>query len=98
MWLDRAMDHRMEAADAVATQYYNQDPRLLRFVLSKPPDRVKYTQPPARPARTSRRSRTWRWRRASSRAHALRGLRRPAFSENDDGGRPTPGRRSRERR
>jgi NitT/TauT family transport system substrate-binding protein len=27
----------------VATQYYNQDPRLLRFVLSKPPDRVKYS-------------------------------------------------------
>ncbi len=22
--------------------YYNQDPRLLRFVLSKPPDRVRY--------------------------------------------------------
>ena len=32
----------MEAADAVAKYYYNQDPRLLRFVLSKPPDRVTY--------------------------------------------------------
>ena len=43
-WLDKNMDHRMEAAQFVATQYYNQDPRLLTFVLSKPPDRVKYTQ------------------------------------------------------
>jgi NitT/TauT family transport system substrate-binding protein len=42
-WLDQKMDHRMEAADFVAEQYYNQNPRLLRFVLSKPPDRVKYT-------------------------------------------------------
>jgi NitT/TauT family transport system substrate-binding protein len=42
MWLEGGMDHRMGAAYAVATQYYNQDPRLLRFVLSKPPDRVKY--------------------------------------------------------
>jgi NitT/TauT family transport system substrate-binding protein len=33
----------MEAADFVAQYYYNQNPRLLRFVLSKPPDRVKYT-------------------------------------------------------
>jgi NitT/TauT family transport system substrate-binding protein len=37
------MDHRMEAAQFVATNYYNQNPRLLTFVLSKPPDRVKYT-------------------------------------------------------
>jgi NitT/TauT family transport system substrate-binding protein len=43
MWLEGGMDHRMGAAYAVATQYYNQDPRLLRFVLSKPPDRVKYS-------------------------------------------------------
>jgi NitT/TauT family transport system substrate-binding protein len=42
-WLDRSMAHRMEAADFSGKQYYNQDPRLLRFVLSKPPDRVKYT-------------------------------------------------------
>ena len=47
MWLegggggDRA-DRRMKAANAVATGYYNQDPRLLSFVLSKPPDRVTY--------------------------------------------------------
>ena len=42
-WLDKSMDHRMEASQFVAQNYYNQDPRLLRFVLSKPPDRVKYT-------------------------------------------------------
>lgn len=42
-WLDQSMDHRMEAAQFVANGYYNQDPRLLSFVLSKPPDRVKYT-------------------------------------------------------
>jgi NitT/TauT family transport system substrate-binding protein len=42
-WLDQAMDHRMEAAEFVSQYYYNQNPRLLRFVLSKPPDRVKYT-------------------------------------------------------
>ena len=42
-WLDESMDHRMQAADFVSTKYYNQDPRLLRHVLSKPPDRVKYT-------------------------------------------------------
>jgi NitT/TauT family transport system substrate-binding protein len=42
-WLDRSMAHRMQAADFAGQQYFNQDPKLLRFVLSKPPDRVKYT-------------------------------------------------------
>ncbi len=42
-WLDQTMDHRLEASEFVAKSYYHQDPRLLRFVLSKPPDRVKYT-------------------------------------------------------
>ena len=42
-WLDKTMDHRMQAAEFVSQYYYNQNPRLLRFVLSKPPDRVKYT-------------------------------------------------------
>jgi NitT/TauT family transport system substrate-binding protein len=42
-WLERSMDHRMHAADFTAPKYYNQDPKLLRFVLSKPPDRVKYS-------------------------------------------------------
>jgi NitT/TauT family transport system substrate-binding protein len=44
MWLDQKMDHRMQAASFVSRQYYNQHPRLLAHVLSKPPDRVKYTQ------------------------------------------------------
>ncbi|HWF20330.1 MAG TPA: ABC transporter substrate-binding protein [Verrucomicrobiae bacterium] len=43
-WLDQTMDHRMQASQFVAKNYYNQDPRLLAFVLSKPPDRVKYTR------------------------------------------------------
>ena len=43
IWLDQHMDHRMEAAQFVSRYYYNQDPRLLEFVLRKPPDRVKYT-------------------------------------------------------
>jgi NitT/TauT family transport system substrate-binding protein len=42
-WLDRSMDHRMQAAGFTATRYFHQDPKLLSFVLSKPPDRVKYT-------------------------------------------------------
>jgi NitT/TauT family transport system substrate-binding protein len=42
-WIDKSMEHRMEAAQFVANFYYNQNPRLLSFVLSKPPDRVKYT-------------------------------------------------------
>jgi NitT/TauT family transport system substrate-binding protein len=42
-WLDQTMDHRMQASEFVGRQYYNQHPKLLRFVLSKPPDRVKYT-------------------------------------------------------
>ena len=43
-WLDQSMDHRMSAAQFVSKNYYIQDPRLLTFVLSKPPDRVKYTR------------------------------------------------------
>jgi NitT/TauT family transport system substrate-binding protein len=42
-WLDQSLDHRMQASQFVAKNYYHQDPRLLEFVLSKPPDRVKYT-------------------------------------------------------
>jgi NitT/TauT family transport system substrate-binding protein len=50
-WLDQDKDdpgkpwnHRMQAARVVSKKYYgNQDPELLEFVLSKPPDRVKYT-------------------------------------------------------
>jgi NitT/TauT family transport system substrate-binding protein len=42
-WLDAGMDHRMDAADHISTGYYNQKPDLLRYVLSKPPDRVTYS-------------------------------------------------------
>jgi NitT/TauT family transport system substrate-binding protein len=42
-WLDQSLDHRLQAARFSAKNYYNQDPTLLAFVLSKPPDRVKYT-------------------------------------------------------
>jgi len=42
-WLDGSLDHRMQAAEFAGKNYYHQDPKLLRFVLSKPPDRVKYT-------------------------------------------------------
>jgi len=43
IWLDQHMNNRMQAAQFVSKGYYNQNPRLLEFVLSKPPDRVKYT-------------------------------------------------------
>lgn len=43
-WIDQSMEHRMEAAQFVAKGYYNQNPRLLSYVLSKPPDRVTYSQ------------------------------------------------------
>jgi NitT/TauT family transport system substrate-binding protein len=33
----------MQASRFVGKHYYHQDPKLLAFVLSKPPDRVKYT-------------------------------------------------------
>lgn len=42
MWLEENMDNRMAAAQFVSKRYYNQHPRLLEFVLSKPPDRVTY--------------------------------------------------------
>ena len=42
-WLDQDMDNRMNAAEVAAENYYLQDPELLKFVLSKPADRVKYT-------------------------------------------------------
>ena len=49
-WIDESMAHRMDAAQFVATNYYNQNPRLLSFVLSKPPDRVTYSRlKPLRP-------------------------------------------------
>ena len=43
-WIDQSMEHRMDAAKFVSKNYYNQNPRLLEFVLSKPPDRVTYSR------------------------------------------------------
>jgi NitT/TauT family transport system substrate-binding protein len=45
LWLDekdRALRHRVHAADFVGRFYYRQDPRLLRWALTNPIDRVKY--------------------------------------------------------
>ncbi len=42
-WLDEDIEHRMDAAEVSAKNYYFQDPELLKYVLSKPVDRVKYT-------------------------------------------------------
>jgi len=42
-WLDEDMAHRMDAAEIAGKNYYFQDPELLKYVLSKPADRVKYT-------------------------------------------------------
>ncbi len=43
-WIDESLAHRMDTAQFVATRYYNQNPRLLSYVLSKPPDRVTYSR------------------------------------------------------
>jgi NitT/TauT family transport system substrate-binding protein len=43
-WLDEGLENRMEAAEMAAANYYFQDPKLLKFVLSKPPDRITYTR------------------------------------------------------
>jgi NitT/TauT family transport system substrate-binding protein len=43
LWLDQSPEHRVQAAQVAGKHYYRQDPRLLEFVLTKPPDRVKYT-------------------------------------------------------
>ena len=45
LWLDdkqRARRHRVHAADFVGRFYYRQDPRLLRWALTNPIDRVMY--------------------------------------------------------
>jgi NitT/TauT family transport system substrate-binding protein len=45
LWLDekdRAKRHRLHAADFVGRFYYHQDPKLLRWALTNPIDRVKY--------------------------------------------------------
>lgn len=42
-WLDASHEHRMQAAAVTADNYYFQPKELLEYVLSHPPDRVKYT-------------------------------------------------------
>lgn len=43
-WLDEDMAHRMDAAEVAAKNYYFQPPELLKYVLSKPVDRVSYSR------------------------------------------------------
>lgn len=43
-WVDESLEHRMDAAEMAAKYYYFQKPELLKHVLSKPPDRVRYTE------------------------------------------------------
>jgi NitT/TauT family transport system substrate-binding protein len=43
LWLDKGRAYREHAADFVGRFYYNQDPRLLRWALTNPLDRVMYT-------------------------------------------------------
>lgn len=42
MWLEQGVAERSSAAEVAGRYYYNQDPELLKFVLSKPVDRVRY--------------------------------------------------------
>ena len=43
-WLEEGLQHRMDAAVVTAEHFYFQPPELLKHVLSKPIDRVRYTQ------------------------------------------------------
>jgi NitT/TauT family transport system substrate-binding protein len=43
MWLDQGRRYREDAADFVGRFYYNQDPKVLRWALTNPLDRVMYT-------------------------------------------------------
>lgn len=42
LWLEQGQENRFSAAEVVGKYYYNQKPELLKFVLSKPVDRVRY--------------------------------------------------------
>jgi NitT/TauT family transport system substrate-binding protein len=44
LWLDKGRPYREDAADFVGRYYYNQKPALLRWALTKPIDRVVYSQ------------------------------------------------------
>lgn len=43
LWLEDGLEHRMEAAQVVGKHFYFQPPKLLEYVLSKPIDRVRYS-------------------------------------------------------
>jgi len=43
LWLEKNILHREDAADFVGRYYYHQNPKLLRWALTNPPDRVVYT-------------------------------------------------------
>lgn len=43
LWLEKGRPYREHAADFTARFYYNQDPKLLRWALTNPLDRVMYT-------------------------------------------------------
>lgn len=43
LWLERGKTEREHAADFVGRFYFNQDPRILRWALTNPLDRVMYT-------------------------------------------------------
>jgi NitT/TauT family transport system substrate-binding protein len=43
LWLERGQRYREDAADFVGRFYYNQDPALLKWALTKPLDRVMYS-------------------------------------------------------
>jgi NitT/TauT family transport system substrate-binding protein len=43
VWLDEGADHREKAVQiAAGPQFFNQDPRIIRFVMQNPSDRVTY--------------------------------------------------------
>lgn len=44
LWLDKGKPYREDAADFVGRFYYNQKPALLRWALTRPMDRVVYSQ------------------------------------------------------
>jgi NitT/TauT family transport system substrate-binding protein len=44
LWLDKGKPEREDAADFVGRFYYHQKPALLRWALTKPLDRVVYSQ------------------------------------------------------
>jgi NitT/TauT family transport system substrate-binding protein len=43
LWLEKGVRYREDAADFVGRYYYHQNPKLLRWALTNPPDRVMYT-------------------------------------------------------